>query len=140
METHETYVSLEVAKLLKQAGFNWEVYRCYETLPEKKKIFGLHLIPYQGKARKDVLPAPSLAVAQKWLRGVKNISVEVNHGYEFDYNNSTSTPTLFWKFEAGNIEFDADEFFDDDYANFKTYEEALEAGIKKCLTFLLKEK
>ena len=121
METHETYCSLETCNLLKQAGFDWEVYRCYETLPEKKKIFGLHLVPYQGKAREDVLPAPSLSIAQKWLREVKSVFLYVEPLSHTDYYITLIARKL-------------NGFTTQEYA---TYEEALEAGIQKCLTLIL---
>ena len=123
METHETYVSLETAKLLKQAGFDWEVYRCYETLPEKKKIFGRHLVPYQGKAREDVLPAPTLEVAQRWLREVKSVFLYAEPLSHTDYS-------ITWIARKLN------GFTTQEYA---THEEAQEAGEKKALEMILEK-
>ena len=59
METinHECYVSLEVAKLLKEAGFDWQDYFAAHSIDEH-----FHWeIP--------------LHIAQKWLREVKNVDV-----------------------------------------------------------------
>ena len=36
---HECYVSLEVAKLLKAAGFDWEVSRWYEVLSDGQVMY-----------------------------------------------------------------------------------------------------
>ena len=130
MNTHERYVSLEVAKLLKKAGFDWECSHIYFCYIEDNNTWCLETNNKDNKRISEldyVLRAPTLAVAQKWLREVKHIWCEVTicfvmedalmktkyHGQciSTDYNN----PEMI---DCYNIETD-------------TPEEALEKGIKK---------
>ena len=60
---HECYVSLEVAKLLKEAGFDWECTHKYE-----RSIIACRYEDYEK---------PTLSVAQRWLRVVKGIHLYV---------------------------------------------------------------
>ena len=145
MNTHETYVSLETAKLLKQVGFDWEVDTSYvrdygdmdddaEYIPLDTFWFGemgtknwnreeLSTVQYgkhQGLLTRA--SAPSLTVAQKWLREVKGIEVNVlcvyiKHIKKYSYDVFTNE----YEHELINEGFD-------------TYEEALEAGIQTCLS------
>ena len=117
MNTHESYVSLEVAKLLKEAGFDWEVNYYFRDNNEK-------LIPKEviHCFNNQLTKASTLAVVQKWLREIK--------GYElWVYPFSTHYRFSFYGY-LGN---------EDNDTNFDTYEEALEVGIKKCLEIILKE-
>ena len=118
MNTHETYVSLEVAKLLKQAGFDWD-YQWYHI--------GKNTICMQPSNNTDI----TLSVAQKWLREVACLDIivdrilpshEMKYSYEYEYTVIT----------ADGIVEAADCYFEE-------YEEALEAGIKKALEILLEK-
>lgn len=117
METinHECYVSLEVAKLLKKAGFDWEC-RCY----------------YPGnflKSQYDGYPKPTLDIAQKWLREVKRIHVEVL--YLFEPCNHYFTRACY---------LDANTpLYITNSTNSTIYEEAHEAGIKSILKLILEK-
>lgn len=124
METinHEYYVSSEVANLLKEAGFDWECEHPYFN-----GVFDYDLYepdnfldtPYQ-------IAAPTLDVAQRWLREVKKMYIEVQvfsdsnindvrYGVNIE-NSRIATPEL-----------------------CNTYEEAQEAGIKKVLEIILEK-
>ena len=128
METHETYVSLETAKLLKRAGFDWEcshIYYCYkednntwQLEPNCKNNDRISQLDY-------VLRAPALSVAQKWLREVKRCCIFC-----------TPTTRTKWCFTL----MCPDTRILEHAKDYKTYEEALEYGIQKCLTDLLKGK
>ena len=96
MNTHETYVSLETAKLLRQEGFDWGVRSFYqEPLPDSylEKIFKDSSEDIY-RERHDMMrsdtdwnhnhsrtsdrifySAPTLAVALRWLREVKHLYV-----------------------------------------------------------------
>lgn len=118
METinHECYVSLEVAKLLKKAGFDWEC-RCY----------------YPGnflKSQYEGYPKPTLDIAQKWLREVKNIDVVVSRAMQWKQLYYTITHE---ENRTSKIDFMS---LNEDLWWFK-YEEALEAGIQKALELIL---
>ena len=125
---HEYYVSFEVAKLLKEAGFDWEVQSYYSKLSR-----------YQGKllwlscgckykeninTNQNRYSAPTLEVAQRWLRETQKYQVAVLpnglKGYAalcFLYKEPITQP----------------------FEHYSTYEEALEVGIKKVLELILEK-
>jgi hypothetical protein len=112
---NECYVSLEVAKLLKKAGFDWEC-RCY----------------YPGnflKSQYNGYPKPTLDIVQKWLREVKRIHVEVLYLFE-PYNHYFTRACYL----------DANTpLYITISTNSTIYEEAYEAGIKKALEIILEK-
>lgn len=72
METinHECYVSLEVAKLLKQAGFDWvcrKIYYCYHEDGDKWELEDNFKNHQRIIELDDCLLAPTLDVVQRWL-------------------------------------------------------------------------
>lgn len=126
---HEYYVSLEVAKLLKEAGFDWECRECYPS--------NFIACRYEEYAK------PTLEVAQRWLREVKGIYIEI----VVLENKHAVTNSDGWTFhyEYGKPMFDCNiqnercetiSTLDD---SFDIYEEAQEAGIKKALELILKK-
>ena len=131
---HECYVSLEVAKLLKKAGFDWECKMIHFCYVEDDYMWNLE---DNDKKAKSILKldycllAPTLDVAQRWLREVKNVWIEVllvnatDPHYRVDLVNSSKYNNSY-----GIIH----------YADYKVYEvpeEAQEAGIKKALEMIL---
>lgn len=120
METinHEYYVSLEVAKLLKEAGFDWECPDKYE-----RSIITCRYEDYEK---------PTLEVAQRWLREVKDIDVYIfpttNNKRECVYELGIKTfgRSLWVRVQQSTAQYD-------------TYEEAQETGIKKALEIILEE-
>lgn len=122
---HEYYVSLEVAKLLKEAGFDWECTDKYE-----RSIIACRYEDYEK---------PTLEVAQRWLREVKHLDISIYYD-----------PTIKSQPYAYSI-YDVEEKFNDilgiispvthSYSDgyFYTYEEAQEAGIKKALEIILEK-
>ena len=134
----EDYVSFEIAKLLKEKGFDAEChshyypchypdgsiqYHKYEKTESTKNkswydIYSLKNLP------KDHYLAPTLQMAMKWMREVHNIQIVVSPYNTLDKTWSYHT---FRNFEALTQHF---------YA-FETYEEAAEAAIKYCLENLI---
>ena len=122
---HEYYVSIEVAKLLKEAGFDWECPDKYE-----RSIMACRYEDYEK---------PTIEVAQRWLREVKHLDISIHYD-----------PTIKSQPYAYFI-YDVEEKFDDifgiispvthSYSDgyFYTYEEAQEAGIKKALEIILEK-
>ena len=108
MNEHETYVSLEVAKLLKEAGFYWECPDKYE-----RSIMACRYEDYEK---------PTLAVAKTWLREVMCEYVVVH----------PIVNKWFYSIHRPNF----GHYYRD--KKFSTYEEAQEAGIKKALELILK--
>lgn len=145
METvnHECYVSLEVAKLLKEAGFDWACETCYMgkskraykynkyfnwNLPRKDfEIEGSDNLFYafiNQKKTNNFVSTPTLDVAQKWLREKWDLIITI----DYNYNKGTFLCKVYSKAECLSILFD-----------FLVYEEAQEAGIKKALEMILKK-
>lgn len=142
MNTHETYVSLEVAKLLKEAGFDWECKKIHFKTGYKGNDDVWELEDNYKNTKRVLeldycLLAPTLDVAQRWLREVKHIDVIANRN---------SSPLAHLQF-LYNPEYDFDIIDNDGKLvtyypmgeTFDTYEEALEAGIKKCLEIILEK-
>ena len=142
METtnHECYVSPEVAKLLKEAGFDWEVNTCrYNSSPDKVSSNGTLKSNFNGYAFQHIaISAPTLDVAQRWLREVKNIAVYVCPSYE-PIENEDDKWIMKWEVSAMHydIEDDQTDLGDIEDEIFDTYESALESGIKKALELVL---
>ena len=112
----EDYCSYEVAKLLKEKGF--EQYKCQHSY-DSKGVFKWsdNLDPYEYSA-------PTLQMAMKWLRKVHNIHiwVEPNHDKEGLYNAHVKVG--WWSNNWAGI-------------SYNTYEKAVEAAIKYCLENLI---
>ena len=121
--THEYYVSLETAKMLKEAGFDWKCMKCYnhEVMFDMESDEIREQCPQHSSY--DVL-APTLDVAQRWLREVKNVDV-------FSYRNESKE-----KFES-IVSFNKE--WSTTGMCINTYEEALETGIKKALEIILEK-
>ena len=131
METHEVYCSLETAKLLKQAGFDWGVVTNYSTDSKDEEFILKERCNFnwnQSDIQYECYSAPSLSITQKWLREVKGYVLLINyHEYLKTYYYSICYIQ------------NQNRFIDDrEDCRDTSYEEALEAGIKKCLELLLK--
>jgi len=128
-ELHDVHVSRELAILLKKAGFNWACRGYFDNT-------GFHdgsveCTNYHSDTCK-YLKAPTLEVAQRWLREVKlyNVLVDTggykNYEYFIDYHGVKEGPNYpFHEYNHNLI--------------CNTYEKALEAGIKKVLEMILME-
>jgi len=141
MVNHEYYVSLEVAKLLKEVGFDWKCKFYFSELindPTKEagifdaatnKVYGRFdsTIPDIANPTNDDILRPTLDVAQRWLREVKGI--EVNALCVYICNDKKYSYVVFkGRYNRELIE-----------EGFDTYEDALEAGIKNALEIILKK-
>lgn len=134
MNTHESYVSLETAKLLKEAGFDLEVNHSYPDVSALDNSCSGYMedLPFYhnlNDGKYGGLSAPSLEVAQRWLREVKGYIVLVNYNeflktfyYSICYTKNTN------------------RYIDDrDDCRDTSFEEAQEAGIKKVLEMILEK-
>ena len=75
----EDYVNFEVAKLLKEKGFDWETHRSY-LINDNVFIPGdITNVPL----RKDAIRIPTIQMAMKWLNEVHHILVVSDYEYEF---------------------------------------------------------
>lgn len=133
MDRHESYVSVKVAKLLKELKFDWEGKLCLNDKfypgSEIKRWNNMDNI----KSPENLTVVPTLYIAQKWLRDVQGIDITVSFcKHDFDskiekaYFNECEKIT-----EEGVID------YTDNEAYFHTYEEALENGIEVAVNALM---
>ena len=127
---HECYISLEIAKLLKEAGFDWKLNSRWQDWGGKNPhefILKTDLLYADGPAEYDgfhALPSPTLDVAQRWLREVKNVDVFAYRNEPKDKFESIVSVNKKWSTTGMCI---------------NTYEEALETAIKKALEMILEK-
>lgn len=134
---HECYVSLEVAKLLRQLGFDWKCHARYQngvfTEFQCSSYFEVLIMDFNNAPDyMNQYSAPTLEVAQRWLREVKHLDVIV------DRNFPIHEPQYSWEYEYVIIATDGRVEAVDCY--FDEYERAQEAGIKKALEIILEKK
>lgn len=78
----EDYVSFEVAKLLKEKGYDEECYSAYD----KQGRIGNYITPLNwNKEYSWALSRPTLYEAAKWLRGTHDIHIVVSPHYSRKY-------------------------------------------------------
>ena len=122
MFTKEDYVSLEVAKLLKEKGFECVTGWAYNLSSDNLELH------HESNVRlpKHIISAPTLYEAQKWLRDKHNIDIIVEP--EIDENTDKKIGYCF------------DLYTDSPSVTYSllytTYEEALNAGILESLKLL----
>ena len=122
----EDYVSYEVAKLLKEKGFDLLTDKVYDN---QNKLDYQNVVCWQEKRLPYVL-APTLQMACKWLREVHNLHVDVGYD-DLDW---------FWNIISISEDVpiaDRPKFIVTGTACHRTYEEAVEAAIKYILKNLI---
>lgn len=139
---HEDYCSFEQAVKLVKLGFKEEVFFHFNS--ETKEIEPIEGASYseggpfdtydvlEDVTKYGLIPTPSLSQAQKWLREVKKIYIEIRHyrdkrvtKFEMAVGRPSSKG---WGFNSWVSQF-----------RFDTYEQALSAGIDKALELLKEE-
>lgn len=121
----EDYVSFEVAKLLKEKGFDVPEYRLHAVYRDDG---ALQSITADRIKERTFIQAPTNQMALKWLREEHNIILNVAPNVDGDYECTGSFCCLIYK-ENKLVSTLADEEY--------SYEEAAEAGLKYCLTKLI---
>lgn len=133
---NECYVSLEVAKLLKKAGFDWKCRGIYvlDSENDPEYVFSTANFTNTSKEIEGYIrfSAPTIDIAQRWLREVKNIDVVVSRAMQWKQFYYTITHE---ENRTSKIDFMS---LNKDLWWFK-YEEALEAGIQKALEIILEK-
>ena len=130
---HEYYVSNEVAKLLKEAGFDWECKEYYYnfTTTGWSLNFDDNFVNWNSWGE-QYISAPTTEVAQRWFREVKDIDV-----YIFPTTNTKRECVYEWGIKTfGRALWVEGQPYTNQY---ETYEEAQEAGIKKALEMILEK-
>lgn len=117
----EDYCSYEVAKLLKDKGFNEDIHTVYE--PTFNKFFNYPLKP---NSYSNVIAAPTHQMVMKWLREMFHIHIRLinssDESYKFEIYPMTG------KYRCKCFE---------DYTYYSSYEEAVEAALKYVLENLI---
>jgi hypothetical protein len=135
----EDYVSFEIAKLLKEKGFDGECRAFWKDWNGEIRLCSCnnaHMFEYchnsmlerYNDAEETNIAAPTLQMAMKWLREEHDKSIEVR-------SQGLKATGLGWVTEIYNLKNQ-----DGEYHNASTqpsYEEACEAAIKYCLENLI---
>ena len=142
----EDYVSFEIAKLLKEKGFNESCHATYDTAvtggkPKFSEYEVLSFFPYGMRNTDDkysmVISAPTQSVAMKWLREVHNIVIVIEP-HTYNYINEKNSSYVFAIWEGDNyIEIYSYKNSGLRGISYPTYEEAVEASLKYCLENLI---
>jgi len=135
----EDYVSFEIAKLLKEKGFNEKCHCSYRKklinnkIVDEEELFVSAYLTFtnnelEDKAYKDIVycSAPTLQMAMKWLRETFEIHCQID------------CPIAASNWVYGIRDLNQDEWIIlRNMGNYETYEEACEAAIKYCLEHLI---
>lgn len=121
----EDYVSFEVAKLLKEKGFNEPCYTCYLN----KELSHYDYLSTNFELINDVISAPTLQMVMKWFREIHKLDIDVS----IEYKNSKKV--YYYSILKKTVIRDIDCLHSE--TNFDSYEEAAEAAIKYCLENLI---
>ena len=128
----EDYVSFEVAKLLKDKGFNWECIGYYvddEPYDVKYSFCGETNSTWESRC----CSAPTLQTAMKWLREVHNIGIFPST-YTITNSKGSKEEHVYGSAIVNLITFD---LMCDDIMPNSSYEQACESAIKYCLENLI---
>lgn len=123
----EDYVSLEVAKLLKEKGFDEPCCMMYNEYEESYEFSCYTIITKKGFKNSNEcdynVTVPTLYEAQKWLR--------INH-------RILITPTYLFndKYTYHILRMDAGNIYCHNYNQYDSYEETLNAGIYDALNLI----
>jgi hypothetical protein len=141
---HECYVSLGIAKLLKEAGFDWEGHypRNFCYVNDSPELFDKSVLKHYTENDDVIYLAPTLEVVQRWMRETKDIYVEsvlcVNRGtsgHSFGFSIVEVSADL----SIAKILYPSTYFDEEETKGFEKYELSLEAGIEKALELILEK-
>ena len=129
----EDYVSFEMAKLLKEKGFNEKTYRCYNLCTEEHELSDTDDIALNNwELDNDGVAAPTLQMAMKWLREKCYCHIVIDYTFKADANLSEEYVSYCYSVENAKtyVQCTYNEWY-------STYEEACDAAIKYCLENLI---
>lgn len=119
----DTLISFKVANLLASKGFNIE---CNDFFFRGKSQSDIIFKQYVGN--KYFIWQPTQSLAQKWLREVHNLNINIKHrphSQSFCFN-------ITGNYQDG----ESGELYSEVYSKYETYELALEAAIIKGLELI----
>lgn len=123
----EDYVSFEVARLLKEKGFNENIHTVYEPIFNKSFNY-----PLKPNSYTNVIAAPTLQMAMKWLREIKDWHIVLTPMFADDIKGEMVLYGYDWEISSPSRE--QTEHSKDFLPN---YEQAVEEAIKYCLENLI---
>ena len=135
----EDRVSFETARLLKEKGFDYASFHCYEEKEADSILFVTLSAPLSNSDLDNTIEphkcysAPSLQVAMKWLRSNFNLNpvpYALSLGWAFDIFDLSDRDITGCK-KLYSMDFHAKS------TCYETYEEAAEAAIRYCLENLI---
>ena len=136
----EAYVSFETAKLFKDKGFNQPLLTVYITDKEQKEGAFSHMAfsddTVTNDYSKQIIICPTQQMITRWLREVYNI-----HVVAFCPIIDIDTKKLGVTYNVVISMLDNDCLAADtdiEDVEYKSYEDAIESGIKYCLNNLIK--
>ena len=131
----ELYITFELAKILKEKGFDWPCNGHWFI--GKDKTFNCAVSPMNWNEMKtslDWVSCPTMDMVCRWLRQKYQKHCDVSYDY-----------TLNWYFQIidlrQTVEYDYPEmkiYHAENSTGFNYYEDAMEAAIKYCLENLIK--
>lgn len=130
----EDYVSLEVAKLLKEKGYHEPCKSAYD----RDGNIGEYTSVKDWNAEYDwTFSRPTLYEAQKWIREEHKLHIEVGmYGdYSTDADGNKVDEYFCWGFDVYNKTRMYKSLYDDD-GGYNSYEEALNEGILEALKLI----
>lgn len=139
----EDYVSFEIAKLLKEKGFDEKCSHYWQDEISKYSITKeIHKWTDSALANTEIsspkrFSAPTIQMATKWLREVYGIFISICNGNHKKDNRDTSTPDNVYYFFVITDDRAVYEEEKQCLKEFISYEEAAEAAIKYCLENLI---
>lgn len=143
----EQYVSFETAKMLKRAGFDVPLYEFYVRTKTKEYIY-VSDVKENHNAYKwtefdipdfvDCCSRPTQALAAKWLREKHELHVLV----EPYVSRMSADGKPFWYYTICPVSSESYDADDDilGITRYKSYEEAMEAGLQCALLLIIEKK
>lgn len=128
----DDYVTIEVARVLEEQG-----YECEDRYIPREITIGRFKRGDSIVESKKTYNAPPLQEVAKWLREKHNLHVDVGVAGDSstDADGNVCDRWTFWMYDIYTI--DSLYHFDvDDNREFDTYEQALNEGIRKALSFI----
>ena len=132
----EDYVSFEIAKLLKEKGFDGFCERFYDYYPETGEVHICGCDEHNNSRYDDEFSMPTLQMAMKWLRIEHNIHIEP-HIVKTKYSYGYLPNYIDLKELKQHFPFDEFDFSNADKYACITYDKACEVTIKYCLEKLI---
>lgn len=125
----EAYVSFEVAKLLKEKGFNWPCRVLYSYIGEFNNDVCNRDVDWNSISPFGDISAPTHQMAMAWLREVHHLEIYPSHDSFQEHCNWWFSISKFTK-GYSDCPYESDSIY-------FTYEEAVEAALKYCLENLI---